>query len=104
MINKKTYIFPALPERRHEDFNIAKTTQIVLVKMAPLGCFFQISVGGSQQPDAWFRITAIAARIEIVFGISPADLGLNVRLNFGDFVKKDGAGLGGFKQLNGVLI
>jgi len=104
IIGQKQHVFLPFPQGRHFEADNVQPIKKVFAELAPADHLFQVPKGGGDNSDIHGNGRGAAERNDGLILDAPKQFGLDLRLEFPDFIKKEGAGVGGPEEAHRGLI
>ncbi len=93
-------VFPSLPQRRNANREHVQSVKQIAAKFAFCDHFLEVTVSGCNQPYIYFPGVDAAQTFEFAFLQSTQKLGLDLKGDITDFIKKQGALISKFQSLD----
>ena len=104
MIYEQRQVFAPVSERRYDDWNYVQAIVQILTKIVFGNLFFQVSIRSRNHPDVNCDFSGSTDRAKAAFLQHSEEFDLHGQRHLADFVEKDGAAIGNFKQAALVLV
>ena len=97
-VDERKDVFLAIAQRRNEDRDDGEAVVQILAELAFAHCFFEVAIGGGDDAHVHLDIAEAADAADHLIFEHTQQLGLEQGREFADFIEKQGAAVGRFKQ------